>query len=155
MITANTTKNNLWIAWYDPVSYFEIMWHVPAKGSKSYQSTYEWVMYYFRNSQNKKLFDKHPEQYLPQYGGYCATAISEWQTAAIDPFAFRIEDNKLYLFYRDRWGNNTINDRESNRDNRKQAADRIWTNRETEAIRDNGSGIVYSSRIVWLKSLFL
>ncbi len=151
----NTDNSNIWIGGYDPVSYFEIMWHVPAQGKKEYQLLYEWVVYYFRNSQNKELFDKNPEHYLPQYGGYCATAISEWQTAPIDPFAFRIEDNKLYLFYRDRWGNNTIHDRESNRENRKQAADKLWNNRKKKAIKNNGSGIIYSSRMMWIKWLFL
>lgn len=148
----NTIKNNIWVWWYDPVSYFEIMWHVPSKGNKQYQSNHEWVIYYFRNNQNKELFDKNPDQYLPQYGGYCATAISEWKTAPIDPFAFRIEDNKLYLFYRDRWWNNTTNDRDSNHENRKKSADNKRKNKE---IKDNGSGIVYSSRMIWLKSFFL
>ena len=149
------TTNNIWIWWYDPVSYFEIMWHVPSKGKKEFQSTHEWTIYYFRNHKNKELFDKYPEQYIPQYGGYCATAISEGKTAPIDPFTFRIEENKLYLFYNDRWGNNTIHDRESNHDNRKQTANKVWINKDKVKILDNGSGIVYSSRMVWFKSLFL
>lgn len=151
MITPNTGKNTIGIGWYDPVSYSELIYMVPRRWNKHYTSVYEGVTYYFRNWENEKAFDQNPVQYLPQYGGYCATAISEWQTAPIDPFTFRIEDNKLYLFYNDRWGNNTVNDRESNHDNRKTAADKHWNNQN---IKDNGTGIVYSSRITWLKSFF-
>ena len=37
--------------------------------------------------------------YAPQYGGYCAWAVSQGYTAKIDPAAWRIVDGKLYLNY--------------------------------------------------------
>jgi len=40
-----------------------------------------------------------PEKYAPQYGGYCAWAVSQGYTASIDPNAWRIVDSKLYLNY--------------------------------------------------------
>ncbi|HEX6012072.1 MAG TPA: YHS domain-containing (seleno)protein, partial [Geminicoccaceae bacterium] len=35
----------------------------------------------------------------PQYGGYCAWAVSQGYTASADPQAWRIVDGKLYLNY--------------------------------------------------------
>ena len=40
-----------------------------------------------------------PGKYAPQYGGYCAKAVSENTTADIDPEAWKIVDGKLYLNY--------------------------------------------------------
>jgi YHS domain-containing protein len=151
MQTINTNWKNIGLWWYDPVSYFEIMRKTPSLWKKEFSSVEENITYYFRNQKNKELFDKNPSQYLPQYGWYCATAISEWKTAPIDPFTFRIEDNKLYLFYRDRWWNNTTNDRDSNHENRKKSANILWENKD---IKNNGSGIIYSSRWIWFKNLF-
>ena len=53
--------------------------------------------WYFANAGNKDLFAADPEQYAPQYGGYCAYAVSQGYTAAIDPDAWKIVDDKLYL----------------------------------------------------------
>ena len=44
-------------------------------------------------------FAAMPEKYAPQYGGYCAWAVSQGYTADIDPAAWRIVDDKLYLNY--------------------------------------------------------
>ena len=38
-----------------------------------------------------------PAKYVPQYGGFCAFAVSRGATAAVDPQAFTIVDGKLYL----------------------------------------------------------
>ena len=43
------------------------------------------------------LFKENPDKYVPQYGGYCAYAVSHGTTADIDPEAWAIVDNKLYL----------------------------------------------------------
>ena len=40
-----------------------------------------------------------PERYAPQYGGYCAWAVSQGYTASTDPEAWKIVDGKLYLNY--------------------------------------------------------
>ena len=45
------------------------------------------------------MFSQNPEKYIPQYGGYCAYAASQGARADIDPIAWRIIDNKLYLNY--------------------------------------------------------
>ena len=45
------------------------------------------------------LFAADPEKYAPQYGGYCAWAVSQGYTASTDPEAWKIVDGKLYLNY--------------------------------------------------------
>jgi len=40
-----------------------------------------------------------PEQYAPQYGGHCDYAIANGYPANIDPEAWKIVDDKLYLNY--------------------------------------------------------
>ncbi len=42
---------------------------------------------------------KDPEAYAPQYGGYCAQALSEGNVVSSDLNSWKIVDNKLYLNY--------------------------------------------------------
>lgn len=81
----------------DPVAYFTESQAV--RGSADYE--YEWngTIWRFSNAENLALFTANPEAYAPQYGGYCAKAVSEGYLASIDPEAWRVEDGKLYLNY--------------------------------------------------------
>jgi len=81
----------------DPVAYFIEDRYVP--GSADY--TYEWgnATWQFASSENRDLFAEKPEQYAPQYGGFCAWAVAEGYTAPIDPNAWEIVGGKLYLNY--------------------------------------------------------
>jgi len=40
----------------------------------------------------------NPEKFAPQFGGYCAFAVSKGFTATPNPENFEIIDDKLYLF---------------------------------------------------------
>ena len=42
---------------------------------------------------------KEPAKYAPQYGGYCAWAISQGYTADTDPQTGKVVNGKLYLNY--------------------------------------------------------
>lgn len=54
----------------------------------------------FANAEHRDLFKFDPEKYAPQYGGYCAWAVSQGYTASVDPKnALRIVAGKLYLNY--------------------------------------------------------
>ncbi|MDE0479792.1 MAG: hypothetical protein OXI13_09205, partial [Gammaproteobacteria bacterium] len=44
-------------------------------------------------------FRAEPEAYAPQYGGYCAWAMAEGDTASTEPELWKIHDGKLYLNY--------------------------------------------------------
>lgn len=46
-----------------------------------------------------EMFKAAPEEYAPQYGGYCAKALSDGNLASIVPDAWAIVDGKLYLNY--------------------------------------------------------
>ena len=80
---------------YDPVAYFTV--GKPVEGSSEY--THEWMgaTWYFTSAQNRASFEKEPEKYAPQYGGYCAYAVANGATAPGDPQVWKIVDGKLFL----------------------------------------------------------
>ncbi len=57
------------------------------------------VIYRFSSQENKLMFKTFPEKFVPQYGGYCALAISEGFTADINPLSWFINEDKLFLFF--------------------------------------------------------
>ena len=79
----------------DPVAYFTQ--GGPAAGSSEFTHTWNNATWQFASAENRDLFAANPEQYAPQYGGFCAWAVSQGYTASIDPNAWRIVDGKLYL----------------------------------------------------------
>ncbi len=89
----------------DPVAYFTD--GKPVKGSDEITHDWNGATWHFASAENRDLFAADPEKYAPQYGGYCAWAVSQGYTADIDPNAWRIEDGKLYLNYssgiQERW----------------------------------------------------
>lgn len=90
-------ERDLAIHGYDPVAYFSE--GRPVEGSADF--TFEWMgaNWRFANAANRDAFAAEPEKYAPQYGGYCAWAVSQGYTARIDPDAWRIVEGKLYLNY--------------------------------------------------------
>lgn len=82
---------------YDVVSYFTE--NKAVKGSKSFQTEWMGADWRFSSQANLDAFTANPEQYAPQYGGFCAYAVSQGSTAGIDPEAFTIVGDKLYLNY--------------------------------------------------------
>ena len=91
------TGESLAIRGYDPVAYFTES--APVEGSSTYE--YEWngAIWRFSSAANKELFANNPDAYAPQYGGYCAKALSEGNMASTVPEAWEIVDGKLYLNY--------------------------------------------------------
>ena len=80
---------------FDAVAYFQQGKAIP--GNDNF--TYKWqnVNWRFSTAENRNLFIKNPEKYAPQYGGFCAWAVSRGYTAPIDPNAWKIVAGKLYL----------------------------------------------------------
>ena len=58
------------------------------------RTTWTWR---FASASNRERFEREPERYAPQYGGYCAYAVSYGSTAPGDPHAWKIVDGRLYL----------------------------------------------------------
>jgi YHS domain-containing protein len=82
---------------HDPVAYFTE--GKPVEGSSAFESEYKGATWRFASAANKAAFDAEPAKYAPQYGGYCAWAVSQGYTAKGDPATWRIVDGKLYLNY--------------------------------------------------------
>ena len=90
---------------YDVVEYFN---NKAIEGSKKFKVEHEGVTYLFSSQKNANTFKGSPDQYVPQYGGWCAYALgAKGKKVSIDPETFEIRDGKLYLFYNS-WGNNTL-----------------------------------------------
>jgi YHS domain-containing protein len=82
---------------YDPVAYFNE--GRPVEGKSEFSQEWMDATWYFASAENRDLFAADPEKYAPQYGGYCAWAVSQGYTANIDPQAWKVVDDKLYLNY--------------------------------------------------------
>lgn len=88
-------KNALAIDGYDPVAYF--VEGKPALGTAQISHTWKGAVWHFANVDNREKFASNPEKFAPQYGGYCAYAMSGGGFAAGDGERWRIVEDKLYL----------------------------------------------------------
>ncbi|MEM8592428.1 MAG: YHS domain-containing (seleno)protein [Pseudomonadota bacterium] len=79
----------------DPVAYFTE--GKPVTGSAEHSTSYMGATWHFASSANREAFEMNPTAHAPQYGGYCAYAVSRGYTASISPNAWRIHEGKLYL----------------------------------------------------------
>lgn len=94
----NTTFfSNLAIEGYDAVAYFTEQRAV--EGSADYTVNWKDANWRYSSAANLAAFKADPERYAPQYGGYCAWAVSQNDTANIDPEQFTVHNGKLYLNY--------------------------------------------------------
>jgi YHS domain-containing protein len=81
---------------YDVVSFFS---NTPTDGKDEFTSEWKGAKWRFSSAANLQAFVAAPEQYAPQYGGYCAYAVSKGYTAKGIPEAWTVHDGKLYLNY--------------------------------------------------------
>jgi YHS domain-containing protein len=93
----NVNWSGVAVKGYDPVAYFTDGKAV--KGDSQFQSTDKGAIYYFASAEHKAVFDKDLAKYEPQFGGFCAYAVSQNHTAPISPEAFQIVDGRLLLQY--------------------------------------------------------
>ena len=97
----NLDAQQLALNGYDAVSYFSAV--QPTQGKATISVEWEGAIYHFSSEANKTLFKENPTAYLPQYGGWCAFAMAKGKTEEVNPKAYIIQENKLYLFYKTRW----------------------------------------------------
>ncbi|WP_299186914.1 YHS domain-containing (seleno)protein [uncultured Aquimarina sp.] len=90
-------KNGMGAQGYDVVSFFD---GSPKKGDETYTSNYNNAKYLFSSLENKEKFEKSPESYTPEYGGFCAIAMSEDKQLDPNPKSWEVRDGKLYFFTR-------------------------------------------------------
>ncbi len=74
-VPALNVKDGVAVKGYDPVAYFND--GKPVKGSPEH--TFEWqgATWQFVSEEHRSAFMREPTKYAPQYGGYCAFAVSQ------------------------------------------------------------------------------
>jgi len=122
----NIDNSNIALAGYSPVSYLDLS--LAQLGNKAYKSEYDKVIYYFTSAEQKIAFDKNPNKYLPQYGGYCAFGIYAGAKFRPDPNKFIVEDGQYYLYlYNIELDAQQLWMAENNHSKLKRQADNNWT----------------------------
>jgi len=91
----NLNANGVIIDGYDPVAFFTD--NKPVKGDAKFQYSYEDAIYYFTSQEHLDLFKANPEKYKPQFGGWCAYAVSLGRVAPIDVNTFSIANDRLVI----------------------------------------------------------
>lgn len=69
-----------------------------AQGDPRFSSRHEDITFRFASAEHKALFDRGPERYLPQFGGYCANGIAYGIPWGGDADTWKMIDGKLYIF---------------------------------------------------------
>lgn len=90
-------SNGVAIKGYDPVAFFKD--NKPVRGKDDLRFEYKGSTFVFANADNRAAFVANPEKYAPQYGGYCAFGTARGYKADIDPLAFTVINDRLYLNY--------------------------------------------------------
>lgn len=93
----NLDKKGIAIQGYDPVAFFTQ--NQPVKGRPEFESKYNGARYLFASAEDKATFDADPAKYEPQFGGFCAFAVSEGHTAPVKIEAFQIVNGRLLMQY--------------------------------------------------------
>lgn len=88
-------ENGIAIRGTDPVAYFTK--GIVEKGTNDLPLMWRGATWHFSDPLHLVAFEADPEAYAPQYGGYCAYAVSKGGIATTDPEAWTIHNDKLYL----------------------------------------------------------
>ena len=91
------TFSSLAVGGYDAVAYFKD--GKPVKGNAAFTFDYKGAKWQFASAENLNAFKANPTAYTPQYGGYCAWAVSQGYTASGDPLVWNIVGGRLFLNY--------------------------------------------------------
>lgn len=81
---------------YDPVAYFTD--GKPTPGQPEFQYQWDEHVWRFATAEHRDLFKADPVRYAPQFGNYCAMALSKGEIVVADPENWLINDGKLYVF---------------------------------------------------------
>ncbi len=80
----------------DPVAFVSLGNRID--GIAQYTAVHDGVAYYFASQEAMDAFTAHPDQYLPQNGGFCTFGVSVGKKFDGDPQFAAVVDGKLYLF---------------------------------------------------------
>ena len=100
---------------------------IAKKGEAIFREEYNKATYWFSSKENSVKFKENPSKYIPEYGGFCAIAMSEGALVDANPQSFLIQDDKLYLFFSKYFGLiNTKNQWLRDSENKRKLADEEW-----------------------------
>jgi hypothetical protein len=109
---------------YDAVAYFTL--GKPTPGSPDISYEWDGARWQFADADHRTLFERDPEAYAPQYGGYCALGMTTGNRGEPNPEVWAIVDGKLYFNYdkqsREEWRQNL--------DANIARADRMWAEQQ-------------------------
>lgn len=105
---------------HDPVTFFTK--GSPEKGKPDLVHNFKGATYWFATEENRQLFAKDPEKYAPQYGGFCAYAMSRDKLRPIDPEIFQVVNGRLMLQH----STKALNLFNEDLDNNIRLADEYW-----------------------------
>ena len=118
----NLDENGVMLGGYDPVSYIESKTAQP--GSNDWQAEHNNARYWFSSEANKTKFMENPDKFVPAFGGFCSYGIAMRKKLSVDPEAFWVEDDRLFL----QLDHGTQAVWEKDRVRNIEVADRIWPN---------------------------
>lgn len=81
---------------YDPVAYFTM--GRPVRGLPGIEYEHAKLRYRFSSDAHRELFKTDPGRYAPQFGNFCAMALTRGELDDVEPESWLISDGKLYLF---------------------------------------------------------
>ncbi len=96
-IDINKNWRSIAIKGYDTVAYFTMGKAV--KGKSKHEFRWQDARWRFASEEHLNLFIANPDKYAPRFGGYCAEGMAIGRKASIDPQAWLIIDDELYLNY--------------------------------------------------------
>jgi hypothetical protein len=96
----NTNDENVAILGYDPVAYFTES--EPLRGDPQFEHVWQDALWHFASAEHRDMFAADPRRYAPRYGGFCAGAMALGWKAPIDPEAWVIIEDRLYLAFNTR-----------------------------------------------------
>jgi len=93
----NVDSRGVAIDGYDTVAFFTPQG--ATRGKPEFQAEWNGAVWYFASAENRDAFLAEPGRYAPQYGGWCAYALSEGEYASdTEPReAYTVVEGRLYL----------------------------------------------------------
>lgn len=93
---ADSADSSVMLKGADVVAYFTQGKYV--QGDVKFKSEFEGVTFRFSSADHKALFDKEPNKYMPEYGGFCANGIVYGIPWGGDADTWKMIGGKLYIF---------------------------------------------------------
>ena len=91
------SRGGLAIGGYDAVAYFGE--GRARRGAVAHFADWQGARWLFVSRENRDAFLAAPARFAPRYGGYCAYGMAHGYKAPVDPEAWTIVGDRLYLNY--------------------------------------------------------